>query len=110
MQATHVMVGDDPEIEAIFRKEARTRVAGLLDTLAKGGSESRYALFRDAHTLKGIADMAGHDDVARLAADIVGRLRDPQGKPLAPSAADEAALREDVRRLEREVARLTGPD
>lgn len=95
---------DDPEIEAIFQKEARTRVDSLLRTLEDDDAERHYALFRHAHTLKGIADMTGHDRVARLAEDIVHRVRDARGNPVKPSDEDERAVRDDVTRLVDEIA------
>lgn len=98
---------DDPEIEAIFLREARTRVDDLVLTLASEIEDAHYALFRHAHSLKGIAEMTGHEDVARLAEGIVGRVRDRNGNPTKPTAADERALREDVERLWTEVGKLT---
>ena len=98
------MVEDDPEIEAIFRREARTRVDGLRATLEGDDADAHYALFRHAHSLKGIASMTGHERVAALAERLVGRVRDAQGNPRTPDDAE--AVRDDVARLTDELARL----
>lgn len=99
------MVEDDPEIEAIFLREAKTRVSGLLETLAGDAEDSHYALFRHAHTLKGIAALTGHERVAELAERLVGRVRDPHGNPRR--ADDDAAVREDVALLRDEVEKIS---
>lgn len=96
---------DDPEIDEIFFREARSRIAGLLETLRSDDADSHYALFRHAHSLKGIADMTGHTRVAELAGEIVGRVRDERGNPVDPSAEDEREMREDVLELADELER-----
>jgi two-component system chemotaxis sensor kinase CheA len=88
------MSAPDPEVLEIFREEANERLDAIVDALlaAEDGGSTPAAvdqLFRDAHTIKGSADMLGLDDVKQLAhavEDLLHQLR-PQGV-VPPGLAD----------------------
>lgn len=62
------MTDINPELLQIFREEADERIERIADTLVRieGGDaspEALGALFRDAHSIKGVAGLMGYDDV-----------------------------------------------
>jgi len=77
------------EVLEIFREEANARLDSIIDVLlaVEGGGASPdavEAIFRDAHTIKGSADMLGLDALKKLAhavEDVLDPLRSTGGIP-----------------------------
>lgn len=95
----------EPEYEKVARRESRQRVQRILDTLAASREERWREVYRDAHTLAGIApdaEMArSARQLARLVSDARGRVRPP---------ADEAEALRLGRALSERLATMDDAD
>ena len=97
---------NDPELVATFRQEVEDRLASLCDGLLKLESHPQprqlvAALFRDAHTVKGSARMLGLEgvvEVAHLAEDLLGAVRDGRFDPRRDLVDLLLAAAEGIRR------------
>lgn len=98
---------DDAGLQAIVMRDARARVASMVRAL-EGSRPSEVAgdLWREAHTLVGIAGVLGEADLVATSRELASLLRDEWGRdiPLTPEA--EAAVRRDVELLRTALARL----
>lgn len=96
-----VVMAEEPELDEVARRESRERVRRILDTLA-ASRESRWReVYRDAHTLAGIAPDA---EMARSARELASLVSDARGRVRA--SVDEAEALRLGRRLSERLSRL----
>lgn len=98
---------EDEHLHRIFLDEARTRVRALsraAEHPARRGA--RYQMWRHAHTLKGLAGMLGHRQIAVHAQEVASRLKDAEGRFTDVDREDARRLREEISTLVREVEQL----
>lgn len=98
------MIGE-PEYEKVARRESRQRVQRILATLAASREERWGDVYRDAHTLAGIAPDA---EMARSARELARLVIDARGRVRAP--ADEAEALRLGRVLSARLARMDETD
>lgn len=100
----------DKELEAIVLRDARGRVAAMVHALE--GARPRDvadALWREAHTLVGLASTMGDEALARSVRVLAHRLRDEFGKTTALTPAEEDTVRSEVAQLSAAIAARDQP-
>jgi two-component system, chemotaxis family, sensor kinase CheA len=88
----------DPEVLEIFREEANERLDAIVDALLAAENAGATAaavdqLFRNAHTIKGSADMLGLHDVKQLAHAVEDLLHELRPTGVVPAAIADPLLR-----------------
>lgn len=96
----------DDELRRIFNEEADARARDL-ERAAFSGPLERDTIFRHAHSLKGLAGTFGHARVASMAERVASELQDRLGRPRTLTEAEERRVKEEIRTLVDEIARLT---
>lgn len=100
------MEPEDPELQRVFREEARRRVREMARALRRRADPG--GLWRHAHSLKGAAGTVGEHRVERLAKDIAETVQDETGRPRPWTRDARERVRRDVDDLEDELRRMDG--